>query len=568
MLGYGSPTAMLRARAALLLLLALSPQSSQCQDSRSSVVADVGAEVLTKVTNYATAATTLAENLTSGGTTTTSATATTRASTATRTYGIMPGSAMTAGTTTSKTAACIGTALVATPTPAPSAAEAWPSAGEFSFDGMTLPTIAALAMLLLCWCSGIILCCFGMSSKWRFACGGAGGTTSDCTCSEKHDHVVQVTEESAFVTLPTDVDSSSAVLPQDRSCNSVVEDEHEGPGSIVPLTSKVALVWNISADLGADVVHLAIDYAPKENQPGGDEGSICSEDPGSIAEKLHLRNPGAGELQASHGMAVGPAPLRNESCVSCRAVGLSLQEPPVLLSTLQPAFVDGSALESYLRSHGGWRTVVLSVTVDTAATCHAPRIRYNVRMLESDTVSETVALDMLRAPLQHGEAIEIYASSERRWLPAVLLQREAPLLWTHSACSGCSARIVNPKGGLETCVELKTVDCARRRFAAGEEVEVYLGVRLGWTEAVVQPQLVDEQDDSLVLAPLSRQSPGAMAEAWDVDAATGSALPMKQRRYPWSVVQVRYELLEGRSTVTRLPSYRVRRRPRVITIAV
>eukprot|EP00747_Dinoflagellata_sp_TGD_P081527 gnl/TRDRNA2_/TRDRNA2_161341_c1_seq3.p1 gnl/TRDRNA2_/TRDRNA2_161341_c1~~gnl/TRDRNA2_/TRDRNA2_161341_c1_seq3.p1 ORF type:complete len:517 (-),score=72.57 gnl/TRDRNA2_/TRDRNA2_161341_c1_seq3:49-1599(-) len=95
---------------------------------------------------------------------------------------------------------------------------------------------------------------------------------------------------------------------------------------------------------------------------------------------------------------------------------------------------------------------------------------------------KSVRLHRLRSPLRKGEPVEVLSrwSGTSTWLPATVISA--------SLASGYSVKVEDEPKALDRIAGSRV----RRRYSAGEAVEVYHGPDVGWVDAFVRPDIVRE----------------------------------------------------------------------------
>lgn len=159
------------------------------------------------------------------------------------------------------------------------------------------------------------------------------------------------------------------------------------------------------------------------------------------------------------------------------------------VSSLQPMFKDGEAVEYFSRQRGCWvpGTVKNSFHRTPEGLWESA---VNLRLDNRPLPLANVSLETLRAPLRTGDFVEV-RSKGGTWQQAEVCSvqgggalfghRYSVRLATGNAAPGAAAAAEGGKSVLERISSSNI----RRRFPVGHPVEVYRGSALGWEQAIV-----------------------------------------------------------------------------------
>jgi len=149
-----------------------------------------------------------------------------------------------------------------------------------------------------------------------------------------------------------------------------------------------------------------------------------------------------------------------------------------------PAYSDGWPVEIFSSQHGQWLQADLhtklargTVSRDPADDEEVPaEVIYAATLRNQAGRTTKASLEVLRTPLQQNEAVEIFMASLKRWVPGEV-GKERRTNGIHIQYSVKQAR--------SQIFKQLPASALRRRFDAGQDVQVYRGSKLGWVDATV-----------------------------------------------------------------------------------
>lgn len=153
-----------------------------------------------------------------------------------------------------------------------------------------------------------------------------------------------------------------------------------------------------------------------------------------------------------------------------------------------PAYSDGWPVEIFSSQHGQWLQADLhtklargSVAVrsqwDPTDDEEVPaEVIYAATLRNANGRTTKASLEVLRTPLQQNEAVEIFMASLKRWVPGEVGKERRT--------NGIHIQYSIKQAKSEIFKQLPA-SALRRRFDAGQEVQVYRGSKLGWVDATV-----------------------------------------------------------------------------------
>lgn len=169
---------------------------------------------------------------------------------------------------------------------------------------------------------------------------------------------------------------------------------------------------------------------------------------------------------------VGEAQQKESDVVSVsdfsdKSLKVEYKPTGLLPSMLFPAHESGSDVEFYSVTHNQWIGANVKV-------CFIDRsFQYSVYYGRKPMLRENVSLQNIRHPFTVQMPCSYYQESTKSWLPAVV-EDVAPksLFPTYTVCVE----------GQEAPIRMDGL-CLRHRFIPGDEAEIFLGERIGWTLA-------------------------------------------------------------------------------------
>lgn len=183
---------------------------------------------------------------------------------------------------------------------------------------------------------------------------------------------------------------------------------------------------------------------------------------------------------------------------------------------LCPAHAHGDIVEYYSPTHKIWLIGIVQLSTEKSEVRGFPVFVYNVRLRKSGQVRHDVPLDMIRAPFQPTELVEVFSKRNGgQWMLASILGK-AP----GNICKGYTVRVEETGGTPEMQIDKTPSWRIRRRFPARISIEVYRGPILGWVRSVVHSVVSAFPAEPPV--PLSPWSPGT-GTAGDIEESSDSS---------------------------------------------
>jgi len=153
-----------------------------------------------------------------------------------------------------------------------------------------------------------------------------------------------------------------------------------------------------------------------------------------------------------------------------------------------PAYSDGWPVEIFSAQHGQWLQADLHTKLargavavrsqwDPADDEEVPaEVIYAATLRNQAGRTTKASLEVLRTPLQQNESVEIFMASLKRWVPGEVGKERRT--------NGIHIQYSVKQTKSEMFKQLPA-SALRRRFDAGQEVQVYRGSKLGWVDATV-----------------------------------------------------------------------------------
>lgn len=168
---------------------------------------------------------------------------------------------------------------------------------------------------------------------------------------------------------------------------------------------------------------------------------------------------------------------------------------------LHPAFQNGDVVEYYSPTHKIWLVGVMQLEMEKSKKIQKMVFTYNVYLKKSGQIRHRVPLDMIRAPFQPTELIEVFSKRNAgQWLTGAI---RGPVA-TGSIMKGYKVFVDKQEGSPEMLLEKVPSWRVRRRFPPRSNIEVYRGPLHGWMPGVVHSVITEfAAEPPVALSPFS-----------------------------------------------------------------
>lgn len=167
---------------------------------------------------------------------------------------------------------------------------------------------------------------------------------------------------------------------------------------------------------------------------------------------------------------------------------------------------EGDLVEYFSSVRKVWLVGVVHISAPDAkkGSSRSPALVYNVSLEESQQTRNEVPLDMIRAPFQPAELVEVFTKrNSGQWMLASII---GPVT-RDSIYKGYTVRVEAQQSSPAIVFQRVSSSRLRRRFPPCSSIDVYRGPLLGWERCVVHSSVLASPPKPPT--PLSSSSPAA-----------------------------------------------------------